>query len=245
MADVQLLEETTSLQALNAARQPVRPPEGSILRAGQNCWRVAQADRAAVLIDGAPYFAHLETALRNAQRSILIVGWDFDGSIRLCPDRCAEDSPPLGPLLRSLVEERPELEVRILVWSVAVVHAPGAPGPLIFGADWQNHPRLHIKLDTHHPLYAAHHQKIVCIDDALAFVGGMDLTVERWDTERHACDDPIRMRDDGTHLRAGPRPPDGRRRRGGASGGRGRLLPLEIRDRRRAFALARRGRSLA
>ena len=198
MADVQLLEETTSLQALNAARQPVRPPEGSILRAGQNCWRVAQADRAAVLIDGAPYFAHLETALRNAQRSILIVGWDFDGSIRLCPDRCAEDSPPLGPLLRALVEERPELEVRILVWSVAVVHAPGAPGPLLFGADWQNHPRLHIKLDTHHPLYAAHHQKIVCIDDALAFVGGMDLTVERWDTERHACDDPIRMRDDGT-----------------------------------------------
>jgi len=198
VADVQLLEETTSLQAFYATRQPMRQPEGPILRPGQNCWRVAQADRAAVLIDGAPYFAQLETALRNARRSILIVGWDFDGSIRLCPDKCAEDSPPLGPLLRSLVEERPELEVRILVWSVAVVHAPGAPGPLIFGAEWQNHPRLHIRLDTHHPLYAAHHQKIVCIDDALAFVGGMDLTVERWDTECHACDDPIRMREDGT-----------------------------------------------
>jgi phosphatidylserine/phosphatidylglycerophosphate/cardiolipin synthase-like enzyme len=159
---------------------------------------VAQADRASVLIDGAPYFAHLEAALRNARRSILIIGWDFDGSIRLRPDVSAKASPPLGPLLRSLVEERSDLEVRILVWSVAVVHAPGAPGPLIFGADWQDHPRLQLKLDTHHPLYAAHHQKIVCIDDTLAFVGGMDLTVERWDTHRHACDDPIRLKDDGS-----------------------------------------------
>jgi phosphatidylserine/phosphatidylglycerophosphate/cardiolipin synthase-like enzyme len=172
-------------------------PEGSILRPGQNCWRVAQADRASVLIDGATYFAWLEAALRRAKRSILIIGWDFDGSIRLRPDASAEESPPLGPLLRSLVEAKPDLEVRILVWSVAVVHAPGAPGPLIFGADWQDHPRLQLKLDTHHPLYAAHHQKIVCIDDALAFVGGMDLTVERWDTHRHACDDPIRLKDDG------------------------------------------------
>jgi phosphatidylserine/phosphatidylglycerophosphate/cardiolipin synthase-like enzyme len=198
VADVQLLEETTSRQAPDITRQAVRSPGDPILRPGRNCWRVAQADRASVLIDGAPYFTHLEAALRKARRSILIIGWDFDGSIRLRPDVSAEDSPPLGPLLRSLVEERPDLEIRILVWSVAVVHAPGAPGPLIFGADWQNHPRLQLKLDTHHPLYAAHHQKIVCIDDNLAFVGGMDLTVERWDTHHHACDDPIRLKDDGS-----------------------------------------------
>ena len=164
---------------------------------GRNCWRVAEARRAAVMVDGASYFAALEASLRQARRSIHIVGWDFDGSIRLRPDVGADESPPLGPLLRSLVEERPELEVRILVWSVAVVHAPGAPGPLIFGADWQDHPRLQVKLDTHHPVYAAHHQKIVCIDDSLAFVGGMDLTVERWDTSRHACDDPVRLKEDG------------------------------------------------
>ncbi len=194
---MQLLEETTTRQELQFAQAALRLPEGSILRPGQNCWRVAQADRASVLIDGAPYFACLEAALRRAKRSILIIGWDFDGSIRLRPDASAEESPPLGPLLRSLVEAKPDLDVRILVWSVAVVHAPGAPGPLIFGADWQDHPRLHLKLDTHHPLYAAHHQKIVCIDDALAFVGGMDLTVERWDTHRHACDDPIRLKYDG------------------------------------------------
>lgn len=167
--------------------------ERRILDPGRNCWRVANSKRASVLVDGASYFARLEAALRQSRRSVLILGWDFDGSIRLRPDVDADRSPPLGSFLRSLVEERPELEIRILVWSIAVVHAPGAPIPLLFGADWQNHPRLRLRLDTRHPIYAAHHQKMVCIDDALAFVGGIDLTVRRWDTTRHAVDDPARV----------------------------------------------------
>lgn len=172
-------------------------PSGRIISPGRNCWRVAPAHRAAVLVDGADYFKHLEATLRRARRSILILGWDFDGRIRLRPDVDPADSPPLGPLLRSLVEAQPDLKVHILVWSIAVVHAPGAPGPLLFGADWQEHPRLHLKLDTHHPLYAAHHQKIVLVDDQVAFVGGMDLTVRRWDTPSHDAGNPHRREPDG------------------------------------------------
>jgi len=171
--------------------------ECSILQPGRNCWRVEETQRAAVLVDGGPYFAHLEDALRQAERSILILGWDFDGRIRLRPDVDASESPPLGELLRSLVEARPELEIRILVWSVAVVHAPGAATPLLLGAAWEDHPRIRVKLDTRHPIYAAHHQKIVCIDETLAFVGGIDLTVRRWDRPEHRADDPARVSPEG------------------------------------------------
>ncbi len=198
MSDLHFFDETNGMTESAAVLKAAYAASRPILQPGRNCWRVVSADKASALIDGEEYFSRLEAALREAKRSIMIVGWDFDGSIRLRPDTPPEESPPLGPLLRSLVEERPELEVRILVWSVAVVHAPGAPGPLIFGAEWQNHPRLQLRLDKHHPLYAAHHQKIVCIDDNLAFVGGMDLTVRRWDTKDHACDSPYRLREDGT-----------------------------------------------
>lgn len=173
-------------------------PQHRVLAPGRNFWRLAEARRAAVLVDGAAYFRQLEAALRAARRSIHIVGWDFDGRIRLRPQVDAEASPPLGPFLRALVEERPELEVDILVWSTAIVHAPGASGPLIFGAAWQEHPRIRLKLDTQHPLYAAHHQKLVCIDDCLAFVGGIDLTVGRWDTSAHAAEEPLRQHPDGS-----------------------------------------------
>jgi phosphatidylserine/phosphatidylglycerophosphate/cardiolipin synthase-like enzyme len=173
------------------------PPASAVLESGRNCWCIEQSDRAAVLVDGACYFSWLEQALRAARRSILIIGWDFDGRIRLRPD-AGEASPPLGNLLRSLVDARPELEIRILIWSIATLHAPGETLPLIAGAKWQEHPRIQLRLDREHPIYAAHHQKIVCIDDGLTFTGGIDLTVERWDTQRHDPDDPLRLNPGGS-----------------------------------------------
>ena len=170
--------------------------ERRILVPGRNCWRMATTGKAAGLIDAANYFAQLDKALRQARRSILIVGWDFDGRIKLCPDDA--DCEPLGDLLRSLVEARPELHVHILVWSVAVIHAPGAPMPLLIGAPWQNHERIHVRLDNQHPIYGAHHQKLVSVDDTLAFAGGIDLTINRWDTCGHDADDPLRADPEGT-----------------------------------------------
>ena len=40
---------------------------------------------------------------------------------------------------------------------------------------------------------ASHHQKIVVVDDAIAFTGGLDLTIRRWDTPAHRADDPGRV----------------------------------------------------
>jgi phosphatidylserine/phosphatidylglycerophosphate/cardiolipin synthase-like enzyme len=154
-----------------------------VLTPGHNCGTLASASHAALLVDAEAYFERLDWALRQAERSILIVGWDFDARIKLRPGR--PDAPSIGPLLRSLVDARPDLHVDILVWSFAVVHAPGAPLPLILGEEWQSHPRITLHLDREHPVYASHHQKIVCIDDSLAFTGGIDLTVRRWDTCGH------------------------------------------------------------
>ena len=84
------------------------------------------------------------------------------------------------------------------MWSEATIHAPGSTIPLLLGDSWSEHPRIRVELDKRHPIYAAHHQKIVSIDDEIAFVGGMDLTVDRWDTPDHETDCPLRVTPDGT-----------------------------------------------
>jgi phosphatidylserine/phosphatidylglycerophosphate/cardiolipin synthase-like enzyme len=181
--------------AQNASNPQIPRTDAAVLREGRNCWRIVQSDRAAVLVDAEAYFAHLHDALLRARQSILILGWDFDSRIKLKPQD--EDCPSLGELLRALVEQRPDLHVDILVWSVAVWHAPSSPAGLLLGGSWQDHPRIRLRLDTHHPLYAAHHQKIVCIDGALAFSGGIDLTVMRWDSPAHHVTDPLRCDPEG------------------------------------------------
>lgn len=188
-----MVHGTSAAAGAITARNSVLVPE-------RNCFGVSKARRAAVLVDGKAYFDVLDEALRAARRSIMIAGWDFDARIKLRP-MDGEVAPTLGNLLRGLVEEHPQLEVRILVWSMAAVHAPGAAAPLLFGEEWQKHPRISLRLDTKHPIHAAHHQKIITIDDSLAFVGGIDLTIGRWDTPEHLFDEPSRDFPENVHCR--------------------------------------------
>lgn len=194
------LKRRSANEVLEQATGPgVTPgaPTGALFREGRNCSRITTARRARVLVDGQAYFAALHAAILEARHSILVVGWDFDGRIRLCPDD-PERNETLGDLLRQQVECHPDLHVRVLVWSSAVIHGPSAPAGLLLGEPWQDHPRISVRLDPTHPTYAAHHQKIVCLDGALAFTGGMDLTVGRWDTPHHHPSDPHRCLPDGT-----------------------------------------------
>ncbi len=92
---------------------------------------------------------------------------------------------------------RRELHVYVLNWDFAMLYALDREILPLYNFGWRTHGRLHFHLDDHHPPGASHHQKVVVIDDALAFVGGIDLTKGRWDTPEHAADEPRRRAPDG------------------------------------------------
>ncbi len=171
-----------------------RPP--TLMRPGETVWRCARARRAGVLIDACAYFEAVRAAMREAKRSILIVGWDIDSRTRLVGESGrAEDGLPelLGDFLEALVTRRPDLSIKILLWDYAVFYALERellPG-IVFG--WQRPRQIELCLDDVLPFAAAHHQKIVVVDDALAFSGGIDLTVRRWDRSAHMPGDPARV----------------------------------------------------
>jgi phosphatidylserine/phosphatidylglycerophosphate/cardiolipin synthase-like enzyme/uncharacterized membrane protein YdjX (TVP38/TMEM64 family) len=167
-----------------------------ILEAGRNCWRVARADRAAFLIDGAAYFAALREALARAQREVFILGWDVDSRAHLPPDASTRDDRApieLLPYLKHLLARRPELRVRVLAWDFSIIYTLEREVFPTYQFSWNGHPRLEFRLDALHPLLASHHQKIVAIDRRLAFVGGVDLALRRWDTPEHRAGDRRRV----------------------------------------------------
>jgi phospholipase D1/2 len=170
-----------------------------ILRPGRNCWRVARAGRAALLIDAAAYFSALRSAAARARRSIFVIGWDVDSRVSLAPQGARDGLPQqLGAFLDALVRRSRELEVFVLDWDFAMLYALDREVLPIYSFGWRTHRRLHFHLDGRHPPGASHHQKIVVIDDALAFVGGIDLTRGRWDRPEHRPDEPLRRAPDGT-----------------------------------------------
>ena len=159
--------------------------ERPIVVPGRNAWRSAQADKLAFLVDGAAYFHWLAKALQLARREIWIVGWDFYPDIRLHSE--AEPGPTLGEILRELVDKHPDLNIRILIWAMGPIYSSKSL-KLFTRGGWSDHPRIHLRLDTRHALRGAHHQKMVVIDDSIAFAGGIDLTIGRWDDRSHAAD---------------------------------------------------------
>jgi phosphatidylserine/phosphatidylglycerophosphate/cardiolipin synthase-like enzyme len=166
----------------------------SIIDAGINVWQTADADKVAFLIDGENYFRRLDQALRTAKRTVWIVGWDFNPDLRLRPND--PQSETIGTLLRAAVDASPELDVRILVWGMGPIYS-GKTLRFFRQMDWNAHPRISLRFDLKHPIRASHHQKFVCIDDSLAFLGGMDLTARRWDDREHKAVNPVRASPEG------------------------------------------------
>ena len=109
--------------------------------------------------------------MQKAQHSVIMIGWEFD--TRIDPDTRRE---------RAMC--RTSWAGSSAGWSTAprpeALHAPMGGGPRV-DARSRLHPaqacrladraRIRLKLDHAHPSGAAHHQKIIVIDDRFAFCG--------------------------------------------------------------------------
>lgn len=168
------------------------------LEPGRNCWRLATAHQATVIVDAEDYFARAREAMMQAEHQILLIGWDFDARIRLVHE--PDDGAPaaIGQLIDWLVRHKPNLHVHILRWDTGAIKSLFQPTTVMTMARWWRHPRIHLKLDHAHPPAGSHHQKILVVDDRIAFCGGIDMTVDRWDTREHLDEQPLRLEPNGT-----------------------------------------------
>jgi len=166
--------------------------QATLFEPDANCCAVVTAQRATLFVDGEAYFDAFVRAAEQAERSIIILAWDFDSRMAL---RYAEDGTPqlnLGTFLNDLASRKPGLRIRILDWDYPMVFGTDREFPPIYGLEWKPHRQIDFRFDDTHPTAGSHHQKIVAIDDRVAFVGGLDLTNKRWDSPAHAAGDKRR-----------------------------------------------------
>ena len=157
---------------------------------------MARADRFSRIIDGADYLAHVKSAMLRATHRVMLIGWDFDYRTAFeAGGRSLPGPNHLGPFLHWLIWRRPELQVYVLKSNLRLLPAFDgfwfgiAPVSLLNQITSR---RMHFEVDGAHPPGAVHHQKIVVVDDTVAFCGGIDLTLGRWDTRKHLGKDPRR-----------------------------------------------------
>src|SRR4051812_13389183 len=153
-----------------------------------------------VLVDGAQALPEIERAIRGATRHVHIAGWSITPHFAL-----TRDEPPV--VLRELLADAAErVDVRVLMWA-------GAP-PRTFAPDRRtvraardelaHGTKVRAACDARSRAMHCHHEKLVIVDDEVAFVGGIDLTQlggDRYDTNAHPARGRLGWHDATARLR--------------------------------------------
>lgn len=137
-----------------------------------------------VLIDGEEVLPAIEQAVRSARSHVHVSGWSITPSFALTR---GDDPVIVRELLADISRG---VDVRVILWA-------GAPVPVI-RPDRRDVRRdrheltagsgVKVALDAREHLVHCHHEKLVVVDDELAFVGGLDLTDrdgDRYDSRSH------------------------------------------------------------
>jgi phospholipase D1/2 len=127
-----------------------------------------------IYIDAKEYFADLAILLPQAKSRILIAGWVVAPQVWLIRDK---EQKSLLDILRTVDQK---VEIYVLIWKERGKTHPQEAKKLLQEA----HPNVKVML-CRTGYQWSHHQKLVVIDDSLAFIGGIDLGFGRWDTDRH------------------------------------------------------------
>ncbi len=132
------------------------------------------------LVDGEDYMSEVADAINNATYEVLITGWEFCYNLSLKYSN--SNNTTEEPLDKLLLRKAKKIKIYILLYN-----------PLLFDLGNKDADVLVNENITvlHHPYWLckeirwAHHEKLVVIDRSLAFVGGIDLALGRWDTSAH------------------------------------------------------------
>ena len=126
-----------------------------------------------VLIDGKDAFSAMADAIRGARSHVHVAGW------HALPDFALRRDGQATKLYDLLETAARAAEVRLLLWAGAPVPPPLTPSRRLVRASAQQFGRqgdIAVALDARERLLHCHHEKVLVVDDEVAFVGGLDFT---------------------------------------------------------------------
>src|SRR5256714_5218242 len=177
----------------------VEPPDdGMIWAAGDPPPR--EGNEVELLVDGAELLPEAATAIQRAKRSVHVAGWHVTPSFAL-----TRDEPPV--VVRELLAETAErIPVRVLLWagSPAKVFKPARGTVREECEKLRAGTRIRVELDQRERPMHCHHEKLVVVDDEVAFAGGIDMTSlagDRYDSSLHPARGRLGWHDASCRLR--------------------------------------------
>ena len=158
--------------------------DASELRFAEGTFPAREGNAFEVLVDGAEALPAIAAEIARAESYVHLAGWFFSPELHLSRE---EEPVVVRNLLAELAER---VDVRVLSWK-------GAPIPVFKPSQREvremldalsRHTKIQAYADGCTGFTHCHHEKLVVVDGRVAFVGGIDLTLDGgdpWDTPAH------------------------------------------------------------
>jgi phosphatidylserine/phosphatidylglycerophosphate/cardiolipin synthase-like enzyme len=153
-----------------------------------------------ILIDGSNALPAIAEELARAESHVHLSGWYLSPHLELTRG----DEPVV---LRNLLAELAErVDVRVLLWGGAPIRLfrPSRTDVLLVRDQLCEHTKIQCEIDSCVGPLHCHHEKAIMIDDRVAFVGGIDLTLDAgdpYDSPEHVARGRIGWHDAAVRLR--------------------------------------------
>jgi len=153
-----------------------------------------------VLIDGADALPAIAEDLARAESHVHLTGWYLSPHLQLTR---GDDPVVLRNLLAELAER---VDVRVLLWGGAPVRLfrPSRTDVRLVQEQLCAETKVQCEIDSCVGPLHCHHEKTIVVDDSVAFVGGIDLTLDAgdpYDTPRHVARGRIGWHDSAARIR--------------------------------------------
>ncbi len=137
-----------------------------------------------VLIDGSEALPRMAADMAAATSHVHLTGWFLSPELALS----REEEPLVVRILLAELAER--VDVRVLLWKGAPIPAfrPSRGDVREMERTLARHTKIQTALDSCTGASHCHHEKTIVIDDRIAYVGGIDLTLDGgdpYDTPNH------------------------------------------------------------
>jgi phosphatidylserine/phosphatidylglycerophosphate/cardiolipin synthase-like enzyme len=153
-----------------------------------------------ILIDGAAVLPAMAEELARAESHVHLTGWFLSPHLQLTR---GDDPVVVRNVLAELAER---IDVRVLLWGGAPVRLfrPSRTDVRLVHDELCARTKVNCEIDSCVGPLHCHHEKTIVIDDSVAFVGGIDLTLDAgdpYDTPEHGARGRVGWHDAAVRLR--------------------------------------------
>lgn len=165
----------------------------------ENVWCIERIAHLGFLQDADQYYQAFFEALPQARKNVFISAWELESKVNLA--RVSSEFPSdLRRYFSFLARDNRNLKIKISCWK------PGLY--LKFSRErlaeykWRKVSDAGVIYKSERSPYAfgSFHEKIVLVDNACGFLGGMDVSTNRWDTASHEIATDFKEKNEGFYL---------------------------------------------